>query len=161
MTDRASEDPATVDVGDLYLTFEINGWLFGTPVSEVHDVFAIQSITPVPLGRADVAGLLNLRGRIVTAIDSRVRLGQSRRVGGYQGAMAIGIERDGESYCLIVDKVSEVMRLDASRYEDIPVNLDQSWRDVARGVYRLDGKLLVALDMDRMIDAPAAESAAA
>jgi purine-binding chemotaxis protein CheW len=158
-TASASASGAPADAGDLFLTFEIDGGLFGARVSDVHDVFAIQSTTPVPLARPDVAGLLNLRGRIVTAIDSRVRLGHPRRQGGYQGAMAIGVERDGESYGLIVDRVSEVLRLEPGRFEDNPVNLDARWREVSRGVCQLHDRLLVAIDIDRMIDAPAAADA--
>jgi purine-binding chemotaxis protein CheW len=149
------------DGGVEYVTFQIDGRWFGAEVSEVHDVFAIQAVTPVPCARADVAGLLNLRGRIVTAIDARRRLGMQARAGGYAGAMAIGIEREGESYCLIVDAVGEVLRLDGDIREEPPGNLDDRWREVARGVYRLPKGLLVALEVARMLDAPSVPSIAA
>ena len=136
-----------------FVTFQIGGRLFGAQVSEVHDVFKLQGITPVPLARSDIAGLLNLRGRIVTAIDARRRLGLSAS-GVAKGAIAIGIERDGESYCLVVDAVGEVMRIPVAQFEDNPVNLDPSWRDVSRGVYRLEKGLMIELDLNRILDAP-------
>ncbi|MBU6371928.1 MAG: chemotaxis protein CheW [Alphaproteobacteria bacterium] len=151
----------SLDGGVEYVTFEIDGRWFGAQVSDVHDVFAIQAVTPVPLARPDVAGLLNLRGRIVTAIDARRRLGMPARTGGYAGAMAIGVEREGESYGLVVDAVGEVLRLDADIREDAPGNLDESWREVACGVFRLPKGLLVALDIAKMLDAPPSTIAAA
>lgn len=151
----------SLDGGVEYVTFEIDGRWFGAQVSDVHDVFAIQAVTPVPLARPDVAGLLNLRGRIVTAIDARHRLGMPARTGGYAGAMAIGVEREGESYGLVVDAVGEVLRLDADIREDAPGNLDESWREVACGVFRLPKGLLVALDIAKMLDAPPSTIAAA
>ncbi len=143
-----------------HVTFEIAGRLFGAAVSEVHDVFKLQALTPVPLARQDVAGLLNLRGRIVTAIDARLRLGLPPREGGYQGATAIGIERDGEPYGLVIDRIGEVMRLGDDQFEPTPNTLDERWKEVARGVYRLPQGLLVAIDVARMLDPPAAAQAA-
>lgn len=158
MSDSTSR---SLDQGIEYVTFSIDGRWFGAQVSDVHDVFAIQAVTPVPLARADVAGLLNLRGRIVTAIDARRRLGMPARTGGYAGAMAIGVEREGESYGLVVDAVGEVLRLNEDIREDAPGNLDESWREVACGVFRLPKGLLVALDIAKMLDAAPATTAAA
>lgn len=137
-----------------YVTFEIAGRWFGAEVSSVHDVFKLQDVTPVPLARHDVAGLLNLRGRIVTAIDARLRLGLPPREGGYKGATAIGVDRDGESYGIVVDAVGEVLPLANAQFEETPGNLDTAWREVARGVFRLPRGLIVALDIERLLDAP-------
>ena len=144
-----------------YVTFRICDQLFGLSVNEIHDVFRPAKMTAVPLSASEIAGVLNLRGRIVTAIDARRRLGMQARAGGYAGAMAIGLEREGESYCLIVDAVGEVLRLDGDIREEPPGNLDDRWREVARGVYRLPKGLLVALEVARMLDAPSVPSIAA
>jgi purine-binding chemotaxis protein CheW len=142
-----------------YVTFEIAGRMFGAQVSTVHDVFRLDALTPVPLSRRDIAGLLNLRGRIVTAVDARARLGLPPRSEGYAGAMAIGVERGGESYGLVVDRVGDVLHLSDAQFEEAPSNLDEAWRDVSHGIFRLEGELLVALDIGRMLDAPAAQAA--
>lgn len=137
-----------------YVTFEIAGRWFGAPVKDVNDVFALHDITPVPLARGDIAGLLNLRGRIVTAIDARARLGLPPRDNGFAGAMAIGIEREGEPYGILVDAVGEVLALDPENFEDAPANLDAAWRELSRGVYRQPKGLIMTLDIARMLDAP-------
>jgi purine-binding chemotaxis protein CheW len=135
-----------------FVTVHIADQLFGVAVVDIHDVFALQAVTPVPLSPPEVAGVLNLRGRIVTAIDARVRLGLPARAEGLKGAMALGVERDGEAFGLVIDSVGEVLQLADSAFEHNPVNLDPKWRAVSRGVYRLQGKLLMVLDVDRMLD---------
>jgi purine-binding chemotaxis protein CheW len=154
-------DVNVANEGREFVTFTIAERVFGAEVQSVHDVFAIHAVTPVPLARQDVAGLLNLRGRIVTVIDARKRLGLPGRTTGYKGAMAIGLEREGESYGLVVDAVGEVLRLNDKQFEPNPVNLDSAWAEVSRGVYRLEKSLLLALDVNRMLDAPGSGAALA
>lgn len=133
-----------------YITLKIGGQLFGARVSDIHDVFAPASITPVPLGPTEVAGVLNLRGRIVTAIDSRARLGLPTRDKD-ASIMAIHIEQNNESYGLIIDEVGEVLRLDDADREDVPANLDPVWVQIASGVYRLEKELLVILEINKIL----------
>ncbi len=133
-----------------YVTLTIGDQLFGVPVLLIHDVFSPQAITPVPLSRKEIAGVLNLRGRIVTAIDARNCLGLPPRAA-TETVMAIGIEKGGESYGLIIDSVGEVLTLSGEMYEPSPANLNERWKQVSRGVYRLDKSLLVVLDVDRLL----------
>ena len=142
-----------------YVTATVGGQLFGLPISRVQDVFAPDRLTRVPLAPPEVAGLLNLRGRIVTAIDLRRRLGLDAPAGDAP-RMAIGVEWKGESYGLLIDAIGEVLKLATSGREDNPVNLDPGLARVSAGVYRLDGKLLVVLDVDRVLDiVPRSEAA--
>ncbi|HBB55252.1 MAG TPA: chemotaxis protein CheW [Hyphomonadaceae bacterium] len=134
-----------------YVTLVVGDYLFGAEVSRVRDVFDPQNITPVPLAPKVVAGLLNLRGRIVTAIEARERLGMPGRPG-EAPRMAVGVERNDEYFSLIVDGVGEVLKLDPATIEANPSNLDTTWKDLSTGVYQLDGKLLIALDLERMLD---------
>ena len=133
-----------------FVTFTVSDQLFGVPVIGIHDVFAPKGLAPVPLASENIAGVLNLRGRIVTAIDARRILGLPSAENPEEG-MAIGIDKDGESYGIIIDQVGEVLSLSSDQYEPSPVNLDARWRDVSRGVYRLDEALLVVLDIDRLL----------
>jgi purine-binding chemotaxis protein CheW len=105
----------------------------------------------VPLASAEIAGVLNLRGRIVTAIDMHCRLGLGKRSTD-RSAMAVGIEFHGESYGLLIDSVGEVLKLAESSSEPVPVNLDPHLARVSSGVYRLEKQLLVVLDVDRIFD---------
>jgi purine-binding chemotaxis protein CheW len=134
-----------------YVTILLDGQLFGLPISRVQDVFIPERLTRVPLAQPDIAGVLNLRGRIVTAIDMRCRLGLPPRED--KGPpMAVGIECRGESYGLLIDSVGEVLKLDDGSREANPVNLDGSIARISAGVHRLEGQLLIVLDVDRVLD---------
>ena len=143
-----------------YVTVRIADQLFGLPINQVQDVFMPETITRVPLSPPEVAGVLNLRGRIVTAIDMRRRLGLPPR-GHAAQAMAVGIEYRGESYGLLIDAVGEVLRLPVAGLESNPANLDRLWVKVAAGVQRLEGRLMVVLDVDRVLDMDADPAIAA
>ena len=100
-----------------YVTFTTAGQLFGLPIERVQDVFKPSSITRVPLAGPEIAGVLNLRGRIVTAIHLRNRLdlaGSDAAIA-ETGRMAIGIESRGELFGLLVDAVGEVLKLAGRR----------------------------------------------
>lgn len=135
-----------------YVTFRICDQLFGLSVIEIHDVFRPAKMTRVPLSGSEIAGVLNLRGRIVTAIDARSRLGLPPRekTSNTQG-LAIGVEYGGESFGMIIDEIGDVVRLEEADMEQNPVNLDATWSSVSRGVYRLGDRLLVIMDIDRML----------
>ena len=134
-----------------YVTFTTGGMLFGLPIERVQEVFRPARITRVPLSGAQIAGVLNLRGRIVTAIDMRNRLDLKARDDG-AAPMAIGIESGSESFGLLVDALGEVLKLPAGEREANPVNLDRKFAGVSAGVHRLDGQLLVVLDVDCVLD---------
>ena len=85
-----------------YVTVVIGEQLFGLPIARVQDVFVPERLTRVPLAPSEVAGVLNLRGRIVTAIDMRSRLDLDKRREG-QPVMAIGIDLRGEFYGLLIE----------------------------------------------------------
>ena len=133
-----------------YVTAMICGQLFGLPISRVQDVFMPERVTRVPLASDDVAGVLNLRGRIVTAIDMRARLGLAKKDD--ESLMAIGVDMRGESYGLLIDSIGEVLKLPDSEREVNPVNLDPRMAKMAGGVHRLDGRLMVVLDVDRVLE---------
>jgi purine-binding chemotaxis protein CheW len=87
----------------------------------------------------------------VTTVDMRRRLDLPAREGG-RGNMAVGIEHRGESYGLLIDSVGEVLKIPAANRDPNPVNLDPRWSQVADGVVQLDGRLMVALDVDRVLE---------
>ena len=190
-----------------FVTFNIAGQLFGIPVLIVQDILLPERIASIPLAPAEVRGSINLRGRIVTVIDVRVRLGlESRDIkksteenepaapttdandeGNDEGAdesavsastdleadtateefdmieelkrkknhdhmMAVTVEHHNELYTLLVDSVGDVIPLSKKDYEGNPGTLDPVWREFAGGVYRLEGQLMVVLDVDRLLD---------
>lgn len=141
-----------------YVTMTIAGQLFGIPVLQVRDVLGPQRLTKIPLAPVEVAGSLNLRGRIVTAIDVRTRLGMPPRPEGSKG-MSVVVDLNGEQYSLQIDQVGEVLTLDPNDFENNPPTLDPRWRDVSRGIYRLKGQLLVVIDVAALLKLSAATAA--
>lgn len=135
-----------------YVTVTIGGQLFGIPVLSVQDVLGPQKITRIPLAPPEIAGALNLRGRIVTAVDVRRRLQLPPRPAGEQG-MSVVVEHRGEPYSLKIDAVSEVLSLPDAGFEANPPTLNARWRDVSGGIHRLDRGLLVVMAIDRLLDA--------
>ena len=142
---------SAADLVTEYVTVTIGDHMFGLPIFRVQDVFVPVGLTRVPLAPPEVAGILNLRGRVVTAIDMRSRLDFGAREPGTP-VMAIGIEFKGESYGLLVDAVGEVMQLHNNACEAKPTNLDPRLSRVAAGIYRLEGQLMVVLVVDRVLD---------
>jgi purine-binding chemotaxis protein CheW len=142
---------AADEVSDnLYLTVKVGDQPFGIPVLCVHDVSKSQRITRVPLAPPEVMGAMNLRGRIVTVIDVARKLNLSIASGTEAGnAMYVVIEHENELYSLKVDSVGDVMAPPSTDVEQNPANMEAGWREVSAGVCRLEGELLVLLDVAR------------
>ncbi|WP_262694800.1 chemotaxis protein CheW [Kordiimonas aquimaris] len=133
-----------------FVTVMLDGQILGIPVLAVHDVLNAQQITKIPKAQDWVAGVLNLRGRIVTAIDLRRRLGLPPNEEG-EKSMSVVVEHNEEPYSLQIDKVGEVLSLEDQLFEKNPVTLDPRWREVSNGIYRLKDQLLPILDVDRLL----------
>lgn len=134
----------------VFLTLTVADQLCGVPVLTVRDVLGAQAITRIPLAPPEVAGSLNLRGRIVTAVDLRRRLGLPPRGEGAT-AMSVVVEREGELYSLLADQVGEVLPLPRSDRAPNPPTLDPLWREVSDGVHRMGERLLILLDVERVL----------
>ena len=149
--DRPGEQPAGAETEEKsFVILTIAEQLCGVPVLGVRDILAEQPITRIPLAAAEIAGSLNLRGRIVTAIDLRQRLLLPPAPEGTP-RMSVVAEQNGELYALLVDQVAEVMSLRDSTFEANPPTLPPIWADHSTGIYRLDGRLLVVLDVARLL----------
>lgn len=141
-----------------FVTLTVDGQLFGIPVLSVQDVLAKQTIANVPLAHPVVAGLINLRGRIVTAIDLRRRMGLEDRPDGAD-SMNVVVEHGKELYSLIIDTIGDVLTVPSDKFERNLATLDPLWRSFSDGIYRLDQGLLVVLDIGRLLDFSDAEAA--
>lgn len=136
---------------EVFLTVTVAGQTCSIPVLLVRDVLGPQAITPIPLAPSEVAGGLNLRGRIVTAIDLRRRLGLPSAEDTSK-AMSVVVEQSGELYSLIVDQVGEVLPLPGADICPNPPTLDAQWREVSTSVYRENDRLIVMLDVERLLN---------
>ena len=156
MSDVTSAVPSEVagispDHETEYLTFYVGEQTFGVPVLLVQDVLKTPKLTRIPLAPPEVAGALNLRGRIITAIDIRTRLSLEPLEEGAQH-MSIVVEHGDELYNLIVDRVGEVLRVRDDAFEQIPGNLDSKWSEYCSGIYRLETSLVLVFDIDRLLE---------
>jgi len=138
------------DADHMVLTLTVAGQLCGVPALAVRDVLGPQSITRIPLAPPEVAGSLNLRGRIVTAIDLRRRLHLAAWEAGAK-PMSVVVEHQGELYSLLADNVGEVLSLNPAERAANPPTLDAAWKEVSLGVHRLGESLLVVLDVERLM----------
>ncbi len=133
----------------MLVTMIIDQQSFGVPVQSVRDVLRDQRIAKIPKAQAEVAGSINLRGRIVTVVNLRQRL---RLTSEYkERPMFVVVEHKGELYSLLVDKVGEVLTVPSSDIEKTPPNLTPNWQEVASGVCRLRSELLVVIDVHALL----------
>ena len=128
---------------------------FGLPVTRVQTIFRIGSVTAAPGGPSDIVGLVNLRGKIVTAVSLRRRLGLAPEPSGMadgSGSLAIGIEHRNEAFALLVDEVGDVLTLSAETAIAPPPHIGRSRAKFASGYNRIGGQILPLLNIDAVFD---------
>jgi len=143
-------EPEAPTVENELVSIWLDDQLVGIPVAQVQDILGPQRITAVPRAAVEIAGVLNLRGRIVTAIDLRVRLGMRPHAADAR-SMSVVVDHKGELYSLLIDRVGEVLEAPLDRFEADTGALSPAWRELAQGVFRLERRLLVLLDVGRVL----------
>ncbi len=134
-----------------YATFEVAGQLFGVEVAQVQEVLSFSEYTSVPLAPPAVGGLFNLRGQVIAAVDLRVQLGLARQA--MEGpVMNVILRGDDEPVSLLVDRIGEVIDLDEADFEPPPDTLTGPARKLVVGIFKMDGRLMLALDVDSAVD---------
>ncbi len=131
-------------------TFWVNGLYFGIDALRVQEVIRTLPVTWVPLAPPEVEGLINLRGRIVAAVDLRRRIGLPARPEGRE-PMNVVIESDDGAISLLVDEIGDVIEVDETHLERPPETLAAGARELIRGVHKLPDRLLLVLDTDRTV----------
>ena len=151
---RSSSRAVVTEEYTQYITVQVGRQLCGFSVMTVQDVLRPHKIAHIPLAPEEVAGSLNLRGRIVTAIDLRLRMDVelTEKNKKAEDCMSVVVEHQGELYSLLVDSVGEVLTLPDKGIEKTPATLESHWRSMSKGVYRLEDKLLVILDVHSLLD---------
>jgi purine-binding chemotaxis protein CheW len=134
-----------------FATFEVADQLFGVEVHTVQEVLSYNEYTPVPLAPPAVGGLFNLRGQVIAAVDLRVQLGLPRQA--MEGpVMNVILRGDGEPVSLLVDRIGEVVDLDDEAFEGPPDTLSGPTRELVTGTFKMDGRLMLALDVNQAVD---------
>jgi purine-binding chemotaxis protein CheW len=137
-----------------YVSFQLTGQWLGIPVVRVQEVLIAQRVSPVPLAPPEIAGFLNLRGQIVTAIDLRAKLDLPPRESG-ESCMNIVVRDGDELFSLVVDSVGDVVEASTDTLEPTPRTLDAKWRAACDGVIRLPVGLLVVMNVDQLLQGAA------
>lgn len=132
-------------------TFWIGDGLYGVEVERVREVLRQQELTRVPLAPSTVAGLINLRGQVVTTVDLHQQLDLEDERG--DDSMLVVVLVGGESIALLVDRIGGVVDVTDDQFEPPPDTLVGSVRDLVSGAYKLEGQLLLRLDVDTAVAA--------
>jgi purine-binding chemotaxis protein CheW len=138
------------DNEDQLVTMIVDDQLFGIPILQVQDIVEASEITPVPLAPSAIAGVLNLRGRIVTVVDLRKLLDNHEEVP-WESQMGVTVEHKGDLYTLLVDAIGDVRTLPRRDFDKAPSTMEDNIRQLCSGIYRLRGNLLVVLDVARIL----------
>lgn len=133
------------------VTFTLDRYVFGVEVSSVQEVLRGQDRTRVPLAPATLAGLINLRGQVLPAVELRAVFGLPARED--DDAMMVLIRVDGEPVAFLVDSIGSVVTVSPDQFEPPPDTLSGATRELIRGAYKLDGQLLLSLDVGRAVAA--------
>ncbi len=151
-TDPFSADHASGDGNILQLvSFEIGVEEYAIPILAVQEINRMMPITRVPHAPASVEGVINLRGRIIPVINMRKRFGLAPAADqGDARIIVVEVGPEGRVIGFTVDRVHEVLRLDASIVDPAPTAGGCDKSDFIRGVGKLDDRLLILIDLDRL-----------
>jgi purine-binding chemotaxis protein CheW len=132
------------------VTFKVGGEEFGLDVFSVHEILRWQGVTPVPRAPAFVEGVLDVRGAVVPVIDLRRRF-EVREYGHDDETRIVLVEFGGERLGLVVDSVTEVLRAPETAISAPPAYIKGLAAEFVRGIVRLEGRLVILLDLDRIL----------
>jgi purine-binding chemotaxis protein CheW len=134
-----------------FCTFYVDRRLFGVEVLKVQEVIQFHETTEVPLAHPVIRGLMNLRGSIVSSVDLRRRFGLAPRTDGVEPTNVVTQTGSG-LVAFEVDRIGEVVEVTEASYEAAPSTLSGETRRMIEGVYKLEGELLLILNVERVLD---------
>lgn len=143
---------ATAVARELHIVgFQIGRETYGVPITSLHEIVRVPEITAVPDSPDYMEGVINLRGKIVSVIDLRKRLGEKKVTSTRRNRILV-VEHKGRLSGLIVDSASEVLKIPASDVEASPTSLEQASTQCVTGLAKYKGRLIVLLDMKKLLD---------
>src|SRR5438552_14800795 len=140
--------------------FQVGRETYGVPITSLHEIVRVPEITAVPDAPDYMEGVINLRGKIVSVIDLRKRLGEKKVSMGKRNRILV-VEHNGRLSGLIVDSASEVLKIPASDVEPSPAALHDGGLNCVTGLGKHKGRLIVLLDMTKLLDLGAMQRNAA
>ena len=133
-----------------FSTFFLDGLYLGVEVLKVQELIRYQEMTRVPLAPSMVRGLINLRGQIVTAVDLRSRFDMPERPSD-NVPMNVVVRTDDGAISLLVDEIGDVVEVQEEQFERSPETLKGRATDLVTGVYKMQERLLLVLDVEKAI----------
>ncbi len=141
---------------DLHMVgFQVGRETYGVPITSLREIVRVPEITSVPDAPEYMEGVINLRGKIVSVIDLRKRLGEICTSGRRNRILVV--EHGGKLCGLIVDSASEVIKIPASDVEPPPAMGHEGGLNCVTGLGKYKGRLIVVLDIDQILDRGAKE----
>lgn len=134
-------------------TFTLDGLFLGINVGEVHEVLLAQALTAVPLAHPIVAGLINMRGQIVSVVDLRRVLHLAARAVSAPPPVNVIVRSGHDLLSLQVDQVGDVLEIESRLFTSPPDTTPAETKNFFRGAYQLPGQLLLVFDTNRAIEA--------
>jgi purine-binding chemotaxis protein CheW len=139
--------------------FQVGRETYGVPITSLHEIVRVPEITAVPDAPEYMEGVINLRGKIVSVIDLRKRLGE-KKIALTRRNRILVVEHNGKLAGLIVDSASEVLKIPATDVEASPTSLQEGRSNCVTGLGKYKGRLIVLLDMSRLLDLGMTQKAA-
>ena len=131
--------------------FKVGRETYGVPITSLHEIVRVPEITAVPDAPTYMEGVINLRGKIVSVLDLRKRLGEKQVTTSRRNRILV-VEHRGKLNGLIVDSASEVLKIPTSDVESSPTEMMQGGIKCVTGLGKYKGRLIVLLDMARLLE---------
>jgi purine-binding chemotaxis protein CheW len=159
-TARVLQEKAVQANEEQFLTFRLDGQEYGISILKVQEIKGWDKMTPIPNSPPYVKGVLNLRGVIVPVFDLRLRFGLPETVRD-AFTVIIVVNIGGRMAGIVVDAVSDVINVSLEQQCAAPEYEGQQNREFIKGFAQVEDKLLILLDIDRMVNPEALEQSEA
>ncbi len=151
MSNISSATPSSpTQRGGKFLSFFIAEEEYGIEILKVHEIIGIMTITRVPRTPHYIRGVINLRGKVITVIDLRLKFGMESREATAETCIIV-VQTQGIEIGIVVDKVSEVLNIAAQEIEDAPSFGADVNTDYILGIGKSQGRVKLLLDIDRVL----------
>jgi purine-binding chemotaxis protein CheW len=131
--------------------FRVGRETYGVPITSLHEIVRVPEVTAVPDAPDYMEGVINLRGKIVSVLDLRKRLGEPANVANRSNRILV-VEHKGRLSGLIVDSASEVLKIPAADVEPSPTDSLAGGLSCVTGLGKYQGRLIVMLDMGKLLE---------
>ncbi|OGW20220.1 MAG: chemotaxis protein CheW [Nitrospirae bacterium GWB2_47_37] len=132
------------------VTFTLGSEEYAVDILKVQEINRMKEITRVPNSPAYVEGVINLRGKVIPVVNIRKKFGLPEKATDEQSRIMI-IDIQGITMGLVVDSVSEVLRVPSDIVEPAPPMTSTITTEFIRGIAKLEDRLIILLDMDRLL----------